>query len=174
MSKQKNIGCSGQMTLNFFLDDVQQEPAQLSTSASDYDAGLRKTLNDTLQRAAAKGLEREQIASQVSQKLGRPISKAQLDQWCAPSQAGRRLPADVMVAICKVLSEPGLLHYMNAALGFKALTVEEALCAEYGALALMERHVRSQRKSVSQLMDGDLQDSLLKKINRNIAKPSVQ
>lgn len=149
-----------QLTLQFFVgNDAIAAAVEETGGDNPFDAALRRSLGDVLE-----GLDRDAIARKVSELLQRPVSKAQLDQWCAPSQAGRRIHGDALIAVSLATARFGLLHCIAERLGFKALTTQEALCAEYGAQAVMERHARTRQKKIEAQMDETLLSQLLHKM----------
>lgn len=141
--------------------------------AEDFDRAMRDavaaTLDDASRRNAAP-LRREAVAEAMSKLLVRRVSKTQLDQWAAPSQDDRRIPADALRALGQVTGDWRALHVLVEACGFKALTPEEAVCAEFGALHAVRRRIDQRARELTGDME-DLVGGLLGKMKRNGVAP---
>lgn len=133
-------------------------------TANGFDAGLRATLTDVLGNSAHGGVDREALAKKLTRRLKRPVHKAQLDQWCAPSQWEKRMPVDALLAVCEALQDFRLVRYVAEALGLKAMTPAEARCAEFGALVAMERQTKAKQDALVQSMDAGVVEQLIEKL----------
>ncbi len=85
------------------------EPPTPEGHLEDLPHALRAALVDTMKPLA---LSRWQIAGRCSELLGREVSKAMLDAYCAESHEGHRLPADVAVAISVIAGNVQVLDVM--------------------------------------------------------------
>lgn len=85
--------------------------------------GLDLALCDSLRRASqVSTLSREQIAAELTKRVGRKISAYMLDAWTADTKQAWHLPADVVPALCEILQDdaiqrqllsPELLQYLE-------------------------------------------------------------
>lgn len=171
MSARKHMaGDPRQETFSFFVPQ-QTSPIAVhptATTPDDFDATQRARIAATLDQAARRPvapMDRDQVAASMSLILGRRVSKVQLDQWSAPSQADRRIHADALRALCIVTGDWRAFHHFVEACGFKALTPQEAVCAEFGALHAVRRHLDAKARSLAGDMEG-LVDDLVGKMRR--------
>lgn len=146
-----------QMTFNF-TSAVEPTPLEGGdqNTLSPFERKLRIVLRQVFDDAGKRDnapLCRAEIAERMTAKLGRDISKANLDQWTAPSTPDRRMHIDALKAVCEVTGDFRLMHYFAEACGFKLLTPEEAACAEYGARALFQKMLRNDMRGVLQGVD---------------------
>ncbi|KIP17804.1 hypothetical protein KY49_3323 [Burkholderia sp. MSHR3999] len=102
----------------------------------------------------------------MSELLNRTISKTQLDQWAAPSQTDRRVPVDALMALMMACDDYGPLELLAHHVGRKVLTTDEALCAEFGAMAVLDRHIRAKQKAIEGQMDEKLLGQVMSRIKR--------
>ncbi|MGE4527980.1 MAG: hypothetical protein AB7D00_06395 [Rhodospirillaceae bacterium] len=171
MSTAKHMaGDPRQAAFSFFAPPAPPAvPSQASAPTADtFDATQRARIAATLDEAARRPvapMDRDQVAAAMSLILGRRVSKVQLDQWSAPSQADRRIHADALRALCLATSDWRAFHHFVEACGFKALTPQEAVCAEFGALHAVRRHLDAKAKSLAGDMEG-LVDDLVGKMRR--------
>jgi hypothetical protein len=161
----------GQMRLDFDVFSIEATSAVVPVAGeSALDAGIRQVFGSVLERAFEKGQSRERIADELGTYLGRQVGKAQLDQWAAPSQADRRVPVDVWMALMKVADDYVPLEWMALHAKRRVLTVDEALCAEFGAMAVLERHIRAKQRSIEGRMDAKLLEQIVDRIQSKSSK----
>lgn len=172
MTKRRRTECNatdkGQLSLNFDVFAIDTPSGMVAAQGKNIlDAGIRRVLVDLLDGAFARGLSRERVAELISNALGRNVSKAHLDLWTAPSQSDRRIPVDALMATMMVCEDYGPLEWMAHHVGRKVLTANEALCAEFGAMAVLDRHIKAKQKSIENQMDEKLFGHLMSKMQRN-------
>lgn len=156
----------GQLPLNFDVFTVEMPHGIVAAAGTNkLDASIRQAFCIVLERAFTKGMSRDRLADQLTELLGRPISKAQLDQWSAPSQADRRLPVDVWITVMTITDDFSPLEWMALNAGRRVLTVDEALCAEFGAMAVLDRHIRAKQKVIEGKMDEKLLGQVMQRIH---------
>lgn len=148
-----------QAAFNFFLPSQNEKPLPTTpakTTPDDFDQTMRGLIGSTLDecgRRAVAPMDRERVAALISAHLGRRVSKTQLDQWSAPSQGDRRIHADALRALCLVTGDWRTFHFFVGSCGFKALTPKEAVCAEFGALHAVRRHLDHQARALAGPME---------------------
>ncbi|HZZ06873.1 hypothetical protein [Paraburkholderia sp.] len=158
----------GQLPLAFDVFAIDTPHGLVAAAGeNELDAGIRQAVNGLLERCVAKGLSRERVADRLTESLARPVSKAHLDQWVAPSQADRRIPVDVWIALMKISEDFVPLEWMAMHMGRRVLTVDEALCAELGAMAVIDRHLKARSRAIEGQMDEKLLSQLMNRIKRN-------
>lgn len=159
---------SNQLALNFDVFTVET-PKGIVAAAGDnaLDAGIRQILVQTLDAAFTKGLSRERVADGMTTILGRQITKAQIDLWVAPSQADRRIPVDALVALMETCQDCTPLEWISTRFSRKLLTADEALCAEFGAMAVLDRHFRAKQREIEGQMDEKLLEQLLRRLKKS-------
>jgi hypothetical protein len=156
-----------QLALNFDVFAVETPTGIVAVKGENaLDAGIRQSLVRLLDTAFAAGLTRDRVADGMAAILARPVSKANLDLWVAPSQADRRVPVDAFMALMVVCQDCAPLEWMAAHFNRKVLTANEALCAEFGAMAVLDRHIRAKQKSIEGQMDEKLFGQLMTKIKK--------
>ncbi len=165
MSKRKpRPGDDKQGVFGFFIEPTAPEKmAADQAEASSFDRDLREVIATTLDDAAHRSLlplRRDDVAEAMSKHLGRRVTKTQLDQWAAPSQDDRRIPVDALRALGLVTGDWRALHHLVEACGFKALTPQEAVCAEFGALHAVRRHIDQRARDLAGDRDGLAGDGL--------------
>ena len=141
-----------QLTLNFFVEVKPAAPSPTFSRDSEplnsIDGQLRSAIN-----AALDGLDRDVIAQRMTARLGREVRRDQLDQWCAPSQTGRRPHADALVALMFEAKQVQPLRQIAGLLGFRIMTDDEVLLAEFGAAVSVEQEMIAKRKAISAQMN---------------------
>lgn len=152
---------AAQLSLCFFLTeeaDPTSTPAPLDQLVASW---LSAMLDD---------MDRDKVAAAVSDRIGRRVTRTQLDQWVAPSQKDRHTPADAFVAIMLVTGRIDPLEGAAALMGRKVVTQEEAVCAEFGALALVQQQAASRQKLIRAQMDDVLAGQLLGRMKQAAVK----
>jgi len=158
---------AGQLALNFDVFAVETPTGVVAVKGENaLDAGIRQALVTTLDAAFGKGLSRERVAEGMSDILSRAVTKAHLDLWVAPSQAERRIPVDAFMALMTVCQDFTPLDWMAAQFSRKVLTSEEVLCAEFGAMEVLRRHLASKSKALEGQMDEKLFGQIANRIKR--------
>lgn len=163
--RTESAAASAQLPLNFDVFTIDT-PSGLVAAAgeTELDAGIRQAVNSLLERCISNGLSRERVADRLTEHLARPVTKSQLDQWAAPSQVDRRIPVDVWIALMIVTEDVAPLEWMAMQFGRKVLTADEAMCAEFGAMAVLDRHIRAKQRTIEGQMDERLLGQIMNRI----------
>ncbi|VVE59870.1 hypothetical protein PCA31118_00043 [Pandoraea captiosa] len=160
-----------QLALNFEVFAVETPTGIVAVQGENrFDAAIRQALVVMLETAFQQGQSRDRVADQIGELLGRPVSKANLDLWTAPSQADRRIPVDALLAIMTVCQNVGPLEWMAHLFKRRLLTEDEALCAELGAMAVLDRHIKAKQKAI----EGKMDEKVLGAVMHRIKKASPQ
>ncbi|WP_444462267.1 hypothetical protein [Rhodobacter capsulatus] len=102
------------------------------------DSKIARIITHALRDARDGGQSRAQIARDMAEFLGRPVSEAILNKWCSEGSEEHRIPLDAFIALVKVTGARDLLGFVPGEFG---LTVIED---EYAALIeerLLEEHI---------------------------------
>ena len=92
----------------------------------------QKNLDLTL-RASLKlaihilGLEREQLARELTKRVDRKISLAMIDAWTANSKQDWHIPADCIPALCKILQDETLQRQLLSPTQLRDLEIGESV-----------------------------------------------
>ncbi|WP_156952599.1 hypothetical protein [Microvirgula aerodenitrificans] len=170
MAKRRRIAppspVDGQLNLDLFAIET---PTGIVATQGDnvWDAGIRQSLVAVLDVAFSRGQSRERVADRMSDVLGRSVNKSHLDLWTAPSQSDRRIPVDALMALMTVCDDCSPLEWMAHHFGRKVLTADEALCADFGAMAVLDRHIRAKQKAIEGQMDEKLFGQLMHRMKRS-------
>lgn len=166
--KERSDVMAGQLALNLDVFAIETPSGVVAAQGENVlDAGIRQALLRVLNSAFDRQLSRERVADRMSKILGRSISKTHLDLWTAPSQADRRIPADALMALMMVCDDVWPLEWQAHHFDRKLLTADEALCAEFGAMAVLDRHIKAKQKHIEGQMDEKLFGHLMNKIKRS-------
>jgi hypothetical protein len=106
---------------------------------------VKEALHEAVKRALnGCGMDREDVARELSRLVGEDISLHALNNWCAEGKTNRRFPLECAKALALITGDTGIL---DAALGpeFEALDENGRAVLEYGQL-LLEDSMRSKRK----------------------------
>ncbi|WP_186018584.1 hypothetical protein [Burkholderia gladioli] len=171
-TQKKRRAASGapgaQLALNLDVFAIETPSGVVAAAGENHiDAAIRRALVDAMEKAVSKGLSRERIADGITDMLSRPVTKANLDQWAAPSQSERRVPVDAFLALMIVCDDFGPLDWMANHVDRRVLTADEALCAEFGAMAVLDRHIKAKQRAIEGKMDEKLVGSLVHRLKRN-------
>lgn len=160
-----------QLALNFEVFAIETPTGVVAVQGENrFDAAIRQALVRLLDGALQKGLSRDRVADQIGGVLGRTVSKAHIDLWTAPSQADRRIPVDALLAIMTVCQDVSPLEWIAHQFNRRVLTEDEAVCAELGAMAVLDRHIKAKQKSI----EGKMDEKVLEAVMQRIKKASPQ
>ena len=122
------------------------------------DAGADgQSLAQRLRRAIAAAISgcshsRDQVADRMTELLGTPISKAQLDTWTAESKTGHRFPAEYLPALMAACDDPGPMRLLAEAAGMRLVSEETFMRSQIAVLAEEEARLRGERKLLEKLL----------------------
>jgi hypothetical protein len=137
--------------------DLFEFAARRSTSGGagagrhDVAIRLRKAIRQAI---SGSPKSREQLADELTEKLGAPITKAMLDTWTAESKPGHRFPAEYLPALTAACGDPAPLELLADAAGYRLVSQETFVRSEIARLAEEERRVRLERKLLERLLRG--------------------
>jgi hypothetical protein len=168
----KRKSCCDKNQFNFHFQIAEGLGAQpleggSQEALSDFDFYLRGTLKVVIDACAKREqdpMDRFEVAARMSRKLGREITKSKIDQWIAMSTVQHRIHVDALKALCEVTGDWAPLHVFVESCGFKALSPDEALAAEYGSKMLFKRMIDTDLKGL--LSDIDEQELRKKLMDR--------
>lgn len=149
---------TNQLELSFY--DVPAPPKNEAGSL-DIAMNIREALVDTLAGANSRGMDRHDVAAQISRLAHYDISKNMLDRYCAPSAEGWRFPAEAIPALVVATGDYRILEIIAAACGCKVYRGEAAMLAEIGALTLQERTVKDRLAELRRTVPKSVLDRLI-------------
>ncbi|WP_416053095.1 hypothetical protein [Cupriavidus basilensis] len=149
---------ANQLELSFY-----EVPPQPKNEAGSLDIAMtvREVLVDTLSGASSRGMDRHDVAAQISRLSNYDISKNMLDRYCAPSADGWRFPAEAIPALVVATGDYRLLEVLAERCGCRVYRGKEAMLAEIGALTLQERTVKDRLAELRRTVPRELLDRLL-------------
>lgn len=131
----------------------------------DIDGALRDALGKAI-RDCPKS--RAQIASEMTILLfGGAAERGEvtvhmLNAWTAPSREAWRFPLAFLPALVGVTGATALLDWLAGLCGCRVVVGDEAMLAELGAIALVEKHYQKRRRAIERALPDALQDKLLR------------
>lgn len=136
---------------------------------SDFEFRFRQSLKVSLDAVAKReiqSLDRIEVAAQMSRLLGRDITKAHIDQWTAMSTVQRRIHVDALKALCETTGDWQPLKLLVESCGFRMLTPDEAICAEYGAKMMLKKMIDNDiKETLSGVDETALRRQLIQRMN---------
>lgn len=104
------------------------------------DTHIRDLLKRTIRRSRKSP---DQIAEELTIRLGRGVSKHMVDNWRSKSKSAWRLPADAVPALCEILTDDSLQRHLLSERLREDLKLGEHLRPMLQAeLAKLARHAR--------------------------------
>jgi len=102
-------------------------------------SGRRQEAVKEALRQALEGLDREEVAAELSRLTGEAVSVHALANWAAPEKRDRRLPLEYAGALAEITRDAGI---MEAALpaGWRVLRPEDVAVYEYGRMTIEESY----------------------------------
>lgn len=102
------------------------------------DNKIARIIAHALRDARDSGQSRAQIARDMADFLGRPVSEASLSKWASEGSDDHRIPLDAFVALVKVTGARDLLGFVPGEFG---LTVIEDEYASLIEARLLDDHI---------------------------------
>jgi hypothetical protein len=155
----------GQMELSFF--EVPPAP-RAEAGGLDVAMAVREVLADILGAASSRGMDRHEVAAQMSRLANHDITKNMLDRYCAPSADSWRFPAEAIPALTVATGDYRLLEAIAERCGCRVYRGEEAMLAEIGALTLQERSVKARLDTLRKNVPDTVMDRLVEEVMRRI------
>ncbi len=102
--------------------------------------------------AALAGLDRFDVATQISRLTGRELSKHMLDAYTAESRETHIPPIDIAIAFDMATGGVNMLNLYAAKLGARVLVGKESLDAEIGKLERIKEDAARKVKELKRMM----------------------
>lgn len=150
MTKKNGFSDSGlQGEFNF------DAPQETQTGAFNLDLEIRALLSKSIRRwCQMKGIDRFQFCGLLSSRLGRDVSQATFNNWCADSHSNWRLPLDAAGALCDLLNDWSLFDLILNVSGRRVLQKEEDLSLRLGAIEIQLERLKQQRNDLRKKTKG--------------------
>ena len=104
-------------------------------------------------------LSRDQVVDRINLCLrdtdAKLVTKRMLNQWLAPSQEDKRMPAPIIPAICWATRSTLPLETMTKCIQYDLVDAREQVALQYGELAIAQKRIERQRRTLAKHLDGD-------------------
>ena len=174
VKKAKPSKHQNQMILDLFQDIAEKLSLDGGNqeNLSDFEFHFRQSLKvllDTVSKRDVMPMDRFEVAAQMSRKLGREITKTHLDQWTAMSTVQRRIHVDALKALSEVTGDWSAMKMFVESCGFRFMSPDEAICAEYGAKMMLKKMIDSDIKdTLADVDETSLRRMLMKRMNGDV------
>lgn len=101
------------------------------TGALDHGSAIRQLLNEAL---AESGKTRIEIAARMTELIGQPITKHQLDSWTAESRQAWRFPLEYLPALLAAVEGDSITGWLARQRGGEFITGQETAFTKIGRL----------------------------------------
>lgn len=118
--------------------------------ALNLDAQVRELISLALKHTA---LSRYEVAAKMSERLGREITKAQLDSWSAESKETHRFPFAYANAFIDATGDKALLRLACRTAGGFFIDGPDALRLELGRLAEQKTELNRRERMVKEVLE---------------------
>jgi hypothetical protein len=120
-------------------------------AASDLSQRLGEALTADIRSCP---LSRPQIADLVSIDVGRRVTKANIDAWTAASKPEHRIPADVVVSICRITGSHKAIEVLAGSVGAVLVsTPEDKAALAYGRNQTAKRQLLREEREIEAALD---------------------
>lgn len=133
--------------------DLFEVPVEVVPVPGALDCGraIRHLLGELLKQTTHT---RQEVAQQMSDLTGSPISKHQLDAWTADSREGWRFPLEYVPAFEVAAETRELTSWLADLRGCKVLVGKDALDAEIGRMERMREDAGRRIRQLKQVIGG--------------------
>jgi hypothetical protein len=98
-------------------------------------------------------LSRHEVAAEMSRKLDKEITKAQIDSWSAESKENHGIKVAVLNAFMESTGDKTILHLLCENAGGYFIEGEDALYTELGKIEQMKKELSEKEKLVKQTLE---------------------
>lgn len=138
-----------QLSLRLFFDAEVPEPAPTSPGALRRLCGLRTVLSRALDSC---GRSREAIARRMSELLGHPVSKHNLDRYTAPTATTWNISVERAIALDIATDRYDVLRYYAEQCGARVYFGRDAQLADLGRAELLRAELSREIRLIKQTM----------------------
>lgn len=133
--------------------DLFEVPVAINPTPGALDCGraIRHLLAEVLRGATHS---RQEVAQQMSDLTGHPISTHQLNAWTADSREGWRFPLEYVPALEVAAETRELTTWLADLRGCKVLVGKDALDAEIGRMERMREDAGRRIRQLKQVIGG--------------------
>ena len=131
------------------------EPPQVTAGYSEDVAGrgaldnrIARSVSRSLKDAKERGQSRAQIATRMSEFLGRTISEDTLNKWASEASGQHRITLDAFVALIEASGATDLLGLVTTSFGFVAVPERYRDMIELHLIEEHERDVAARRQAL--------------------------
>lgn len=96
------------------------------TGRGRLDSRIARLVGQALRDARDAGRDRADVASRISDYLGRPVSEAMLNKWSSEAAEDHRIPLDAFIGLIEATEALDLLGFMPGLFGMAVIRDEYA------------------------------------------------
>lgn len=137
-------------TINIDFDVPQPQ----LVSACDFRVQVSEIISEMLSDAKSTGLERFDVAAQMSRLAGEDISKAMLDAWSSPARIDHNLPFYRAALLEQVCGSHQLSDLIVTVRGGRVSWGRDALLAELGRVESIREEATRQARALRRQIGG--------------------
>jgi len=137
-------------TINIDFDVPQPQ----LVSACDFRVQVSEIVSEMLSGAKSTGLERIDVAAQMSHLAGEDISKAMLDAWSSPARIDHNLPFYRAALLEQVCGSHQLSDLIVTVRGGRVSWGRDALLAELGRVESIREEATRQARALRRQIGG--------------------
>ncbi|OBY60429.1 hypothetical protein [Pseudomonas sp. AU12215] len=137
-------------TINIDFDVPQPQ----LVSACDFRVQVSEIISEMLSGAKSTGLERIDVAAQMSHLAGEDISKAMLDAWSSPARIDHNLPFYRAALLEQVCGSHQLSDLIVTVRGGRVSWGRDALLAELGRVESIREEATRQARALRRQIGG--------------------
>lgn len=137
-------------TINIEFDVPQPQ----LVSACDFRIQVSEIISEMLAAARGTGLERCDVAAQMSRLAGEDISKAMLDAWSSPARVDHNLPFYRAALLEQVCGSHQLTDLIVTVRGGRVSWGRDALLAELGRVESIKEEATRQARELRRRIGG--------------------
>lgn len=114
------------------------------------DASLRELVSEVLKKTS---LSRYEVAAAMSTRLGKEITKSQIDTWSAESKENHRLPVAYLNAFEESAGDKSIIRLICEKAGGYFIEGEDALYTELGKIKRQKEDIAKREKLVKDTIE---------------------
>lgn len=129
-------------------------PRPQMVNACEFRVQVSELISEMLAEARGTGLERYDVAAQMSRLAGEDISKAMLDAWSSPARIDHNLPFYRAALLEQVCGSHQLSDLIVTVRGGRVSWGRDALLAELGRLESIKEEATRQARELRRRIGG--------------------
>jgi hypothetical protein len=140
------------------FDLIQKVSETQKQIAADQEVPGRLNIETTIKELITEALKkthlsRYEIAGAMSRKLGREITKSQIDSWSAESKESHGIKVAVLNAFMEAAGDKTILHLLCENAGGYFIEGRDALYTELGKIDRAKKELSDKEKLIKQTLE---------------------